>query len=141
MRTPLGAAPQKMCGGNEPGRLDALGEERQAVDRLDLGVQQRHSGRDREGIAGEEAHEDQHRAGECDTIVRSHGERHGEGGKENGGNGESRAGAGSLREVFSDQRAVDPGADRAAEDDDVSTPARHLTITSPCMSWLCSVQM
>jgi hypothetical protein len=44
--------------------------------------------------------------------------------------------------VVVDEGAVDAGADRAREDDDVGAQFRegHVTITVPCMSWLCSVQ-
>ena len=48
----------------------------------------------------------------------------------------------AFLEVISDESGVDPGADRAGEDDEVRTQLgeRHVTITVPSMSLLCSVQ-
>ena len=63
-------------------------------------------------------------------------------GERDGRDGEAEPGAGAFGEVLRHERAVDAGADRAGEDDDVACElgARHLTITVPSMSWLCSVQ-
>ena len=46
----------------------------------------------------------------------------------------------ALAEVCRREGAVDTGADRARDDDDVAAEARHRTITSPSMSLLCRVQ-
>ena len=55
---------------------------------------------------------------------------------------EAEPGAGALVEVAGHERAVDAGADGAGEDDDVAPELGegHVTITSPSMSWRCSVQ-
>ena len=55
---------------------------------------------------------------------------------------EVEAGAGALVEVAGHEGAVDAGADRAGEDDDVGFELgeRHFTITVPSMSCLWSVQ-
>ena len=52
---------------------------------------------------------------------------------------EADARAGAFGEVLRRESAVDAGADRAREDDDVAAEV-HRTITSPSMSWLWSVQ-
>ena len=63
-------------------------------------------------------------------------------GERDGRGDEAEAGAGAFVEVARHERTVDAGADRAGEDDDVALELGegHLTITSPSMSWLCSVQ-
>ncbi len=62
--------------------------------------------------------------------------------EQNGRAREADARTGAFGEVFRQERRVDPGADGAHEDDDVAPELGepHLTITSPSMSRLCSVQ-
>ena len=62
--------------------------------------------------------------------------------EQDGGEHEADARARPLVEVVGHERTVDPGADGTHEDDDVPPELGepHLTITSPSMSRLCSVQ-
>jgi hypothetical protein len=123
-------------------RLDRFRREGETVDRLRFGVQHGETGGRRERVAHEQAGEDGSCAGERECARRPQRECDGEGREEDGRGGEAEPGAGALVEMVGQERAVDPGADCAGEDDDVAPELEraHLTITVPSMSWLCSVQ-
>jgi hypothetical protein len=122
--------------------LDGLGHESEGVDRLRVGVQERQAGRGRQRVADEQPAEDGHGAGDCEPARRtqSHGDR--ESDKQDGGRDEAEPGPCAFGEVVWCERAVDAGADRTGEDEDVppELAGRHRTITVPSMSCECSVQ-
>ena len=82
------------------------------------------------------------RGGEQPRTRRPAREPDGERDQQDGRARKADAGTGAFCEVFRHERTVDPGADGAGEDDDVPPELGepHLTITSPSMSRLCSVQ-
>jgi hypothetical protein len=136
------APPQQARRSEQAGDLDRLGGEREAVDGLGVWVQQRHAGRDRERVAREQAGECGRRGCERQDARGPPGQPDGDRREGDGRASEADTGPGAFVEVAGGERAVDAGADRAGEDDEVAPEfgESHLTITSPSMSWLCSVQ-
>jgi hypothetical protein len=69
-------------------------------------------------------------------LCRLSGQDDGEDGEYDRSDGEAEPGSCALPEVVSDEGAVDAGADRASEDDEVGTQCGgpHLRITVPSMS-------
>src|SRR5215210_6692612 len=126
--------------GGQADRLDRLGEQREPFDRLRLRVQHREARRDRERVAPDQAREDERRGDEQNPVLGPKREGGAERGRKHRRRDEADAGARSFLEVLRCERAVDSGADRAREDDDVDAQGPHLTFTCPCMSWLWSVQ-
>ena len=113
-------ASQQARGQNHACGFDRLGEERKPVDRFHIGVEHRHAGRDREDIAGDQTGEDSRRPEECE-LRRLAGQDDGEDGEQDRGDDEAEPGSRAFLEVVLDEGAVDAGADRAREDDEVDT--------------------
>src|SRR5262245_44772345 len=126
---------------DEADGLDRLGEEREPFDGLALGMEDWEAGRDHDEVGGDQAGEHGGRRKQ-DGRRRVPRERDREHGEHDRRDGKPEPGARALLEVLADERAVDAGADRAREDDDVDLQLGepHPTITVPDMSWLCSVQ-
>src|SRR5215211_1553563 len=119
-------APEQAHRGAEADHLDRLRDEGEAVDRLDLGMQERDTGRDREHVTPDQADEDDCRRGDDRTARRLPRQRKDQRSEEHGRGNESAAGAGALLEVLGDERSVDPRADRAADDHGVDARRRQL---------------
>jgi hypothetical protein len=126
----------------QAGGLDRLGGEGEAVDRLRVGVQDRQARGNRQCVAGEQAGEREGGDREGCWIPGPPRQSDDQPDERDGRGNEPEAGTRAFVEVPGYERAVDAGADGAGEDDDVSSQAgeAHLTITSPSMSLLCSVQ-
>src|SRR5688500_17135947 len=103
-------------------------------------MEQGKPGRRRERVAPEQAGEDECRAGERNGARRTHRQPDGEHGEQDARGDEADSGSGAFCEVRRSEGAMDAGADGAGEDDDVAPEAAHWTITSPSMSFSCSVQ-
>ena len=125
-------SPDEARCGNKPDRLDDLGEHRKALDRFDVGVDDRETGRDHEQIADDQTGEDRHRRGERDRrrAPRQDDCEHPE---QDGRDDEAGFGAGAFPEVLRDESRVDSGADGADKNDGVGAQSgeRHWTITDP----------
>jgi hypothetical protein len=132
---------QQVGRGDEPDDLDRFREEGEPFDRFDVRMQDRDAGRDREHVAHEQAgHE---RAGREQQERRDpEGQCDRERPEEDGADREAACGRAPLLEVLGYERCMDPGADRAREDQEVALQdgtGDHSTTTSPFMSMLCSV--
>jgi hypothetical protein len=87
------AAQDELQTRKQPDGLDRLGRERQAVDRLGLGMQQRETGRRRQRVADEQTGEDSRGAGRPERGRRPHRQRDDESSEENRRSDEAEAGA------------------------------------------------
>src|SRR5688500_3861437 len=105
-------------------------------------MQERDAGRDRERITRDQPDEDGRGRGEKQRVGAPR-KRDGERSEEHGRYRKAAGRGVALLEVARDERGVDPGADRAGENDDVPLEdgaGDHLTSTPPSMSIECSVQ-
>jgi hypothetical protein len=129
-------------GREQADELDRLRRECEPVDRLGIGVQKRQAGRHRQRVADEQAGE--HGGGGRSREHARRAERHRDRqrGEQHGRCDEAEPRGRGLGEMVGRERAVDPGADRTRDDDEIAPELdrRHLTITVPDMSWRCSVQ-
>ena len=133
----------RLAAASEADGLDRLGGEGEAVDRLRVGVEDGQAGRDRQRVAARAGRRTTAAAAaSASRLAGPPGQPDGQAGERDGRGDEAEAGAGALVEVAGHEGAVDAGADRAGEDDDVALELgeRHLTITSPSMSWRWRVQ-
>ena len=92
-----------------------------------------------ERVASEQSGEDDCRADQRESVGRTQRQHDCEPREQHGRGDEADAGARALGVVRRRERAVNAGADGAGKDDDVAAEV-HLTITSPSMSLLWSVQ-
>src|SRR4051812_38323599 len=105
-------------------------------------MEDRQSGRQHQRIADDQAGEDEDRCDERGlrwTTRQDDGEQR----QQDGRNDETGSGAGAFPEVIGNECGMNPCADGAGEDDDVDAQLgeRHVTITLPYMSLLCSGQL
>ena len=115
--------------------------EGEALQRVDVGVDHRDPGGDREPHSSPISPANTAAAAANAALARLQREHDREHGQEDGRSHESHAGAGRLAEVIGRQRGMDSRADRADRRSArrCAAPPRHVTITVPCMSWLWSV--
>jgi hypothetical protein len=127
-------------GKHERGRLDRLRRERETFDGVDVRVDDRDPGGDGEDVAHDQAGEHERGRGERRLArpQRQHDREHAE---QDGRRHEADPGAGRLPEMVRRERRVDARADRTGHDHGVGAElgGAHVTITVPCMSWLCRV--
>jgi len=116
-------------GGGQPECFDRLGEEAEPIDGLYLRVEKRDSGRDREAVGDYEPCQDGCPA-EGSSLSRTKGQRNRENRQDDGRGQKAASGAGALRKVLGDESAVNPGADRAGDDENVAfeVPATYRRI-------------
>lgn len=104
-------------------------------------MQERQPGSCREQVARDQAAEGERGRSDQQLRVGAARQPDGEQRERNGRRDKAAAGARAVTEVLRREGAVDAGADRAGDNDDVAADGNvHLTITVPSMSWRWSVQ-
>jgi hypothetical protein len=138
----MGRSSEEGDRGGQPECFDGLGEEGEPIDGLHLRVENRDSGRDREPVGGYQPRQHGSR-GEDGTLSCTKGQSDRKDHEEGGRGDETTSGAGSFRKVLGDEGAVDPGADRAGDDENVtleppttypSIAVRHVQSPFGCLS-------
>src|SRR5262245_30488281 len=109
---------EKECRDQADG-LDSLREEREAVDRLDVPMEEWNAGRDHQGISRDQTHQ---RGGGRDQsrLARFSQQRDGESEQQHCGGEEAAAWPHSFGEVLADEGAVDARTDRERDDEEAT---------------------